>query len=129
MPIDNFPDPFISCCFVDDDIIFVNLFHNRSCKHHHFFFSISTRKLSYKKEIKLNCNSKNFPLKCFYNEQYNEIYTFYRQGDSLIIPCDGLDIKKLSDSPIKMTTKISAKDEQIDKREIVFQDIWDKDLG
>ena len=26
MPINNFPDPFIDCCFVNDDLLFVNLF-------------------------------------------------------------------------------------------------------
>jgi hypothetical protein len=29
MPIDNFYDPFIACCFVQNDLIFVNLFHNK----------------------------------------------------------------------------------------------------
>lgn len=28
MPINNFPDPFITCVFVTDDLLFVNLFHN-----------------------------------------------------------------------------------------------------
>jgi hypothetical protein len=38
MPINNFPDPFITCCFVNDDLIFVNLFHNKKKEHHHFFY-------------------------------------------------------------------------------------------
>lgn len=46
MPINNFPDPFITCCFVDDDIIFVNLFHNSDLTHYHFFFDKKTRQIS-----------------------------------------------------------------------------------
>lgn len=42
MPIDNFPDPFIACVFVSDQMLFVNLFHNASLTHHHFFFNIET---------------------------------------------------------------------------------------
>ena len=30
MPIENFPDPFINCCFIDDQLVFVNLFHTAS---------------------------------------------------------------------------------------------------
>ena len=28
---------------------------------------------------------KNFPVKCFYNDDEDEIYSFYRQGEALII--------------------------------------------
>lgn len=45
MPINNFPDPFITCCFVTDDIIFVNLFHNKDLCHHHFFYDRVNRKI------------------------------------------------------------------------------------
>lgn len=38
MPIDNFPDPFIDCTFVTDDLLFINLFHNKKIEHHHFFY-------------------------------------------------------------------------------------------
>lgn len=43
MPIDNFPDPFINCCFVEDTLIFVNLFHNATLTHHHFFYNTDTK--------------------------------------------------------------------------------------
>lgn len=39
MPINDFPDPFISCVFVSDNLLFVNLFHNATLTHHHFFYS------------------------------------------------------------------------------------------
>ena len=38
MPINDFPDPFISCVFIDDNLIFVNLFHNATLTHYHFFY-------------------------------------------------------------------------------------------
>jgi hypothetical protein len=45
MAVMNFPDPFITCCFVDDDLIFVNLYHNYLMKHFHFYYNIETNKL------------------------------------------------------------------------------------
>jgi hypothetical protein len=46
MPIDNFPDPFISCCFIDDELVFVNLFHTATLTHHHFFYDLTTKEIS-----------------------------------------------------------------------------------
>ena len=39
MPIDNFPDPFITCTFVSNDLIFINLFHSATLTHYHFFYN------------------------------------------------------------------------------------------
>lgn len=39
MAIDGFPDPFIVCCFVADDLIFVSLFYNYRQIHYHFIFN------------------------------------------------------------------------------------------
>ena len=86
MPIDNFPDPFIACVFVDDNILFINLFHNASTTHHHFFFHIDTQKIEQHTTVIMDCNRKNFPQKCFYNSEKNEIYSFYRQGQSFRVP-------------------------------------------
>lgn len=80
MPINNFPDPFISCHFITDTLIFVNLFHNATLTHYHFFWNTETRKRSHDSSMVLDCNNKNFPQKCFYNSDNNEIYSFYRQG-------------------------------------------------
>ena len=60
----------------------------------------------------MDCNKKNFPQKCFYNLDNNEVYTFYRQGESLRIPV--LDIEH---------------DINEDKKDYYFQKIYDKDLG
>jgi len=34
----DFPDPNIICCFIDDETIFVALFHNYSRTHYHFIY-------------------------------------------------------------------------------------------
>lgn len=84
----DFPDPFITCCFIDDDRIFVNLFHNYSLTHYHFIWNCKTRKVTGKPRRGKGdeaithhistCNMKNFPYKCFYNDEKDEIYSFYR---------------------------------------------------
>ena len=41
MPNQQFQDPCINCCFISDDVLFVNFFHNFTRKHFHFIWSIS----------------------------------------------------------------------------------------
>lgn len=43
MAVNNFPDPFITCCFVSDDVLFINLFYNYSCTHYHFFYNFTEK--------------------------------------------------------------------------------------
>lgn len=43
MPIDEFPDPFITCCFIDDDAIFVNFFYAHTQTHYHFVWDTKRR--------------------------------------------------------------------------------------
>ena len=38
--------------------------------------------------MKFNSSKKNFPYKSFYNPDLNEVYLFYRQGQSFIINPD-----------------------------------------
>jgi hypothetical protein len=38
-----------------------------------------------KVEWVMDCTEKNFPYKCFFNEEKKEIYSFYRQGQAFII--------------------------------------------
>jgi hypothetical protein len=88
MAVTNFPDPFITCCFISDDVIFINLYHNHLMKHFHFFYNIDQKKLVGKViDFKLGMESskKNFPYKCFYNDVEDEVYSFYRQGHALTI--------------------------------------------
>jgi hypothetical protein len=37
VPLNNLPEPFITCCFVTDDLIFVTLFHTGDFYHHEFY--------------------------------------------------------------------------------------------
>ena len=46
MPIPNFSNPFITCTFIDDDLIFVGLFHSASLTHRHFIFNHKSRNIS-----------------------------------------------------------------------------------
>lgn len=40
IPIGNFSEPFITCTFITDGLLFVNLFHNRLLTHFHFLYEI-----------------------------------------------------------------------------------------
>jgi len=86
MAINGFPDPYIVCSFLDDDRIFVNLFYNPTLTHYHFIYDVSKKAIVGKTVTKvLDCSKKNFPYKSFYNDEKDEIYTFYRQGQCFII--------------------------------------------
>jgi len=79
MAISGFSDPYITCCFIDDDRVFVNLFYNPTCTHYHFIYNFKSHKMEGNPVNKvLDCSRKNFPYKCFYNEEKDEIYSFYR---------------------------------------------------
>ena len=42
MPIQNFPDPFITCCFINDNLIFIQLYYVPTFMHYHFLWDLST---------------------------------------------------------------------------------------
>lgn len=82
MPIQGFPDPFITCAFIDDDRISVQLFYNYSQVHYHFVYDHKEHALvdgAFEK-VDMQCNMMNFPYKSFYNPEENVVYCFYRQG-------------------------------------------------
>jgi hypothetical protein len=92
MAIQGFPDPYITCTFITDDRIFVNLFHNFTLTHYHFVYNITSGSMEGNaSKYVMDCSKKNFPYKSFYNDELNEIYSFYRQGFSYIIPADDSD--------------------------------------
>ena len=97
----DFPDPNIICCFVDDDTIFVALFHNYSRTHYHFLYDAKNKCILENKEpvkMEIDCTKKNFPYKCFHNEDKKQIYCFYRQGMAFTIQLDPEDLhQSLSD--------------------------------
>lgn len=43
MAVSNFPDPFITCCFVSNEVLFINLFYNFECTHYHFFYNFEEK--------------------------------------------------------------------------------------
>ena len=107
MVCNDFSDPFITCCWIAEDKVFVNFFHSYSYTHYHFIWDITNKRIvgkpqfdetgiqmhhDYPISYKIQgCNQKNFPYKCFYNEKKNEIYSFYRQGHTFTIYPDRLD--------------------------------------
>jgi hypothetical protein len=46
MPINQFAEPFVTCTFVTNDLLFINLFHNYKLEHHHFVYSRGTKEIS-----------------------------------------------------------------------------------
>lgn len=86
IPSEGFNDPFITCCFISDDLIFVNLFHNYQLMHYHFIYDIKKSEMvGEPTSFKIDCFKKNFPLTCLYQPHENQVYIFYRQGESLIV--------------------------------------------
>jgi hypothetical protein len=43
MCIQTFSDPFINCCFVTDDVVYIQLFHNATCTHYHFLYNLEEK--------------------------------------------------------------------------------------
>ena len=68
-------------------------------------------------KIDIKSSPKNFPVECFYNQEYNEVYSFYRQGQSFRTPVFDIDVK----------ANWEMNGEK--KNDYIFQDIFDKDLG
>ena len=87
MPNQGFDDPYIVATFCNDDkCIFVNLFHNGSLMHYHFIYEIESDEIFCFQKIHMGGSEKNFPYKCFFNEDDQMIYSFYRQGQAFMIP-------------------------------------------
>lgn len=86
-PNDNFPDPFVNACFVDDgDKIFINCFHSRELMLHHFIFSRVKNMIdSPIVKTKLPESTRNFPLSSYFDDEKQFVYIFFRQGESFMI--------------------------------------------
>ena len=48
MPIDDFYDPFINCCFVTDNLIFVALHYSYDRNHYHFIWDLAKNDFQFK---------------------------------------------------------------------------------
>ena len=56
MPIYNFSDPFITCTFINHNLIYVNLYHTATTTHHSFIYNYATKKVSSKQAINMDSN-------------------------------------------------------------------------
>jgi hypothetical protein len=45
VPNAGFQDPNITCAFINDELIFVNMFHNKTLMHYHFLVDTVTFKI------------------------------------------------------------------------------------
>jgi len=98
MAVSNFPDPFITCCFVDDNTLFINLFYNFDCTHYHFYYNFEEGNIVNEVvKIPMGTSKKNFPYKCFFNDETNEVYSIYRQGQAITAKPDGYTLEKMTD--------------------------------
>lgn len=86
-PNDNFPDPLVNACFVDDgDKIFINCFHSRELTMHHFIFSKVKNAIdSPIVKTKLPESTRNFPISSYFDDEKQFVYIFFRQGESFMI--------------------------------------------
>ena len=41
----DFPDPCMTCCFITDTTLFVNVFHNKLLMHYHFIYDTNEKKI------------------------------------------------------------------------------------
>ena len=80
MVIEGFPEPFANCCFINDDNLYVCVYHSYTMTHNHFLWNTKTHDMiGTFHSVKLEASTKkNFPFKSFYNEDKCQIYTFYR---------------------------------------------------
>ena len=134
IPIGNFAEPFITCTFITDGLLFVNLFHTKLLTHFHFLYEVKVNRVYGVTKVELGCTRKNFPVKCFFNDEENVIYSFYRQGHSFTIPVEAKDEGRSSLLPDVRTSspsKIDKKDveQSLDLKGYLWEDITDKELG
>mgnify|MGYP006952841062 CR=1 FL=1 len=84
-PIVGFFQPMITCCFIQEDLIYFTVHHRVTSMCYNFIYSHATDSvLSRVGETRIKDSTLvNFPNKSFYNSIDNEIYTFYRQGQCI----------------------------------------------
>ena len=80
MPNDGFSDPYIICCFIDSDRLFVALFENQTFNHKHFVYDIKQNKIEGKVVdfVIPDTSEENFPVDCFYDALIHKVDVFYR---------------------------------------------------
>ena len=92
VPVNGIHDPIINACFIDDSLIFVNLFHKTTTTNWHFIYNFREDKIiGNPVPTKMDCPSLNFPVSNFYDQHKNVVYCFYRHGESFTIPIDNIE--------------------------------------
>ena len=83
-------DPFINIDFIDDQSMFVSLFHNKSLTHWHFIYNFREKKIQGEPVsfVMEKSSKENYPINSYYNNKKKEFYVFYREGESFIIQKD-----------------------------------------
>ena len=62
------PDPFMNVIYIDDERLYVCLFHNGDMMHWHFFYDLNMKcMIGNPVSYKLDCSKKNYPVRSFYN--------------------------------------------------------------
>jgi|TARA_B110000285_G_C15101778_1_gene605411 hypothetical protein len=83
-PITGFWEPMITCCFIENDDLFIQVYHRLHKKQYHFTYSYTKHDNLSNTIITANrdpsCTQKNFPVKSFYSTVTKNVLTFYRQG-------------------------------------------------
>ena len=78
--IEDLIEPFINCCFIDDDLLFGSL-HNRNTNNHwHPRFHISAREIIDEPVSKAVLQPLNFPIKVLHDSNNDQVLIFYRQS-------------------------------------------------
>jgi hypothetical protein len=86
LPITGFGEPMITCCFIENDDLFISIYHREEKKQYHLTYSYVHRKLLHDTVIAPmichksgeTCTTRNFPIKCFYSPVLGSCLTFYR---------------------------------------------------
>lgn len=134
MPNQGFDDPYITATFCNNNLcIFVNLFHNSSLTHYHFIYEIESDEMCCIQKYYMGGSEKNFPYKCFFNEDDQMIYSFYRQGQAFMIPTshESLQKQQVQIKWTSLTKKVNKEEIKIEYQPKAYsvEQMTDKDLG
>lgn len=82
MPISGILDPMITAIFITNRLVFVTLFYRNDTTNWSLVLDIEEQQpVTDLISLVMDCSSLNFPIKCFYHQEKNLIYSFYRQGE------------------------------------------------
>lgn len=92
-PNDNFPYPMMDACFIQNQNLFVNVFHNSLHRVYTFRYSILQKRIvngtikQFDMEKKSG-SSRNFPIGTFFDEKLGKVFFFFRQGEAFHMDLD-----------------------------------------